>query len=69
MTDSFMQFPQIDPIIFSIGPVALRWYGLMYLIGFVAAIYFGNKAADSSKGLWTRDQVSDLLFYGFLGVI
>jgi phosphatidylglycerol:prolipoprotein diacylglycerol transferase len=65
----FLQFPHIDPIIFSIGPIALRWYGLMYLIGFVAAMYIANKAADRSQGTWTRDQVSDLLFYGFLGVI
>jgi phosphatidylglycerol:prolipoprotein diacylglycerol transferase len=69
MTDKFLQFPVIDPIIFSIGPVSLRWYGTMYLIGFLAAIFMANKAADRSNGLWTRDQVSDILFYGFLGVI
>jgi len=69
MTDSFIQFPQIDPVIFSIGPIAVRWYGLMYLIGFVAALYIANRAADNSKGQWTREQVSDLLFYGFLGVV
>jgi len=69
MTEQFLQFPIIDPIIFSIGPVALRWYGMMYLIGFLAAMFIANKAADNSKGVWTRDQVSDLLFYSFLGVI
>lgn len=69
MTDQFLQFPIIDPIIFSIGPVALRWYGMMYLIGFLGAMFIANKAADKSGGEWTRDQVSDLLFYGFLGVI
>lgn len=69
MTEQFLQFPIIDPIIFSIGPVALRWYGMMYLIGFVGAMLIANKAADKSGGEWTRDQVSDLLFYGFLGVI
>jgi phosphatidylglycerol:prolipoprotein diacylglycerol transferase len=69
MTDKFLQFPVIDPIIFSIGPVSLRWYGTMYLIGFLAAMFMANKAADRSNGSWTRDQVSDLLFYGFLGVI
>ncbi|MDN3651716.1 prolipoprotein diacylglyceryl transferase [Thalassotalea ponticola] len=69
MTLAAIQFPQIDPIIFSIGPVALRWYGLMYLIGFVFALVYANKAADKSNGIWTREQVSDLLFYGFLGVI
>ncbi|MGL1958924.1 MAG: prolipoprotein diacylglyceryl transferase [Colwellia sp.] len=69
MTEQFLQFPIIDPIIFSIGPIALRWYGMMYLLGFVGALFIANKAADKSMGLWTRDQVSDLLFYGFLGVI
>lgn len=69
MTEQFLQFPVIDPIIFSIGPVALRWYGMMYLIGFLGAMFIANKAADKSDGQWTRDQVSDLLFYGFLGVI
>lgn len=69
MTEQFLQFPVIDPIIFSIGPVALRWYGMMYLIGFLGAMLIANKAADKSHGVWTRDQVSDLLFYGFLGVI
>jgi len=69
MSDQYLQFPVIDPVIFSIGPVALRWYGTMYLIGFLAALFIANKAADKSNGLWTREQVSDLLFYGFLGVV
>ena len=29
MNSQFLTFPQIDPIIFSIGPISLRWYGLM----------------------------------------
>ncbi len=69
MSEQFLPFPHIDPIIFSIGPIALRWYGLMYLIGFVAALFLANKAAEKSNGLWTKEQVSDLLFYSFLGVI
>ncbi len=69
MTDSFIQLSQIDPVIFNIGPLAVRWYGLMYLIGFIAALFIANKAADNSDGVWTREQVSDLLFYGFLGVV
>lgn len=69
MTEQFLQFPVIDPIIISIGPVALRWYGMMYLVAFIAAMFLANKAADKSNGEWTREQVSDLLFYGFLGVV
>ena len=69
MVQEFIQFPQIDPIIFQIGPVALRWYGMMYLLGFLGALMLGNARADRPNSGWTREQVSDLLFYGFLGVI
>ncbi|MGI2257806.1 prolipoprotein diacylglyceryl transferase [Shewanella sp. GXUN23E] len=73
-----LTFPQIDPVMVSFGPFeifghsfepALRWYGFMYLVGFVAAMWLLNRYADRSNGQWTRDQVSDLLFYSFLGVI
>jgi len=69
MVQELIQFPQIDPIIFQVGPIALRWYGLMYLLGFVGALLLGNMRADRPNSGWTRDQVSDLLFYGFIGVI
>ncbi|HNR51981.1 MAG TPA: prolipoprotein diacylglyceryl transferase, partial [Deltaproteobacteria bacterium] len=32
-----MRYPHIDPVFFEIGPLQLRWYGLMYIIGFVCA--------------------------------
>ncbi len=31
-----LNFPNIDPVIFGIGPLQVRWYGLMYVIGFMA---------------------------------
>lgn len=64
-----MEYPQIDPVIVKIGPLSLNWYGLMYLFGFVAAWYLGNKRADKPNSGWTRDQVADFLFYGIVGVI
>ncbi|WP_028117708.1 prolipoprotein diacylglyceryl transferase [Ferrimonas senticii] len=69
MSEPWFPFPQIDPIIFQIGPVALRWYGLMYLVGFLAALGLLNRHADQPNSGWTRDDVSDLLFYSFLGVV
>ena len=69
MSPSYLVFPQIDPVIFSLGPLSIRWYGLMYLIAFVMANYLANRAADKPNSGWTRDQVSDLMFYGFLGVV
>jgi phosphatidylglycerol:prolipoprotein diacylglycerol transferase len=38
-----MTFPQIDPIIFSLGPLHIRWYGLMYVLGFVATYLLVQK--------------------------
>ncbi|MDO6638040.1 prolipoprotein diacylglyceryl transferase [Pseudoalteromonas carrageenovora] len=64
-----LEFPQIDPIIFSVGPLSVRWYGLMYLIGFAFAMWFANRQAAKPNSGWTKEQVSDLLFYGMLGVI
>ena len=38
-----LTYPQIDPVIFSIGPVAIRWYGLMYVLGFAASFLLVKK--------------------------
>ena len=67
MNESYFVFPQIDPIIVSIGPLSLRWYGLMYLIGFVAAFWLASKRLSRTN--WSKEQLSDMLFWGFLGVI
>jgi phosphatidylglycerol:prolipoprotein diacylglycerol transferase len=64
-----LTYPDIDPIIFSIGPLAIRWYGLMYVIGFVAAWYLAARRAKASWSLIKPNQVDDLIFYGMLGVI
>lgn len=34
-----MTFPTIDPVIFSMGPLQVRWYGLMYVLGFTASYF------------------------------
>ncbi len=61
--------PQFDPIAFSLGPVAVRWYGLMYLVGFVLFWWLGRlRARDAWRG-FSRQDVEDLLFFGVLGVI
>ncbi len=62
-----LTFPQIDEVIIQLGPLALRWYGLMYLVGFVAAFWLANRRLSRTD--WTKDQLSDLLFWGFMGVV
>ena len=62
-------YPDIDPVAFSLGPISVRWYGLMYLAAFAAALFLGKLRARKSDGLWHPDQVGDLVFYGAIGVI
>jgi phosphatidylglycerol:prolipoprotein diacylglycerol transferase len=62
--------PQFDPIAFQIGPVAIRWYGLMYLIGFVLFIVLGKlRARQNLLTGWHPRDVDDMLLYGVFGVI
>ncbi|MFN2645909.1 MAG: prolipoprotein diacylglyceryl transferase [Burkholderiales bacterium] len=61
--------PNIDPIAFSIGPLAVRWYGLMYLAGFAAAWWLGLQRIAKGMAPITRAQFDDLLFVAVLGVI
>ena len=64
-----MLYPEIDPIIVEIGPLALRWYGLMYLLGFAGAWWLGRLRARRAGSLLSEAQLDDLIFYGALGVI
>ena len=61
--------PQFDPVAFSLGPLSVRWYGLMYLVAFVQFILLGRYRIRTRPGLLTVEQLDDLLFYGMLGVI
>ena len=61
--------PNFNPIAFSLGPIAVRWYGLMYLLGFVLFTLLGRlRARQAWRGFGARD-VEDLLFWGVFGVI
>ncbi len=64
-----LTYPEIDPIIFRVGPLAVRWYGMMYLIGFVAAWFIIRRLARQRSLALDAEGLSDLLFYGILGVI
>ena len=65
--------PQFDPIAISIGPLAIRWYGLMYLAAFLQFWWLGKHRIQTHPQLaqagWTVQRLDDLLFYGVLGVI
>jgi len=59
----------LNPIAIEIGPLAIRWYGLMYLIGFTLFLVLGRRRARDGWRDMSPQDVDDLLFYGMIGVI
>ncbi len=61
--------PEFDPIAFSIGPLSVRWYGLMYLFAFTAGGLLAAYRARQPNSGWKVEEISDFVFYAALGVI
>jgi phosphatidylglycerol:prolipoprotein diacylglycerol transferase len=64
--------PQFDPVALQLGPVAIHWYGLMYLVAFGLFVFLAQqrvKQPQYAQAGWTKRDVEDLLFFGVLGVI
>lgn len=64
-----LQAPDIDPIALKLGPLAVHWYGLAYLAGFVVAWLLATRRARRPGSAVTPEQVEDIIFTGALGVI
>ena len=64
-----MNYPLIEPILIEIGPLAVRWYGLMYLLAFLACYVLGSQRASKDDSGWEKTDVSDLIFYGVVGTL
>ncbi|MCX7085730.1 MAG: prolipoprotein diacylglyceryl transferase [Methylococcales bacterium] len=64
-----LTFPQIDPVALTLGPVKVHWYGLMYLIGFAAVYFLGQKRAQVPWSVIKPEAIEDLVTYGAMGVI
>ncbi len=62
-------YPDIDPVALSLGPLKVRWYGLMYVIGFISAWWLARRRAAQPGSTWRPVDVDDLIFYAALGVI
>ena len=62
--------PNFDPIAIHIGSLGIHWYGLMYLLGFLAFLQLGKwRATHQDWRAWSAEMVDDALFFGALGVI
>jgi len=70
-----LTYPHINPVavsigpVFGIGPLRVHWYGIMYLIGFMAAWWLARYRARRAGSTWTALDVDDLIFYSAIGVI
>ncbi|MDF1756724.1 MAG: prolipoprotein diacylglyceryl transferase [Legionellaceae bacterium] len=64
-----LSYPEINPIAFTIGPLKVHWYGLMYLLAFSSAYLLAIFRIRKYHLAWTKEQVSDLIFYAAVGVI
>jgi phosphatidylglycerol:prolipoprotein diacylglycerol transferase len=62
-------YPRIDPTIFHIGPLQIRWYGLMYVLGFVAAYFLVQRQPRSREIGLQGAAAQDLIFYLAIGLI
>ncbi len=62
-------YPKIDPVIFSLGPVRVRWYGVMYVLGFISAYFLIQKQERSKQVGLIGETAQDLVFYLAIGVI
>lgn len=62
--------PQFDPVALQLGPLAIRWYGLMYLLAFGLFLLLGRwRIKTQPWSGWSVQQLDDMLFYGVLGVV
>jgi phosphatidylglycerol:prolipoprotein diacylglycerol transferase len=64
--------PMPDPVAIAIGPLAIRWYGLMYLLAFALFIGLGRlriRHPHIAAAGWKAEHLDDMLFYGVLGVV
>ncbi len=68
--------PAIDPVALRLGPLAIHWYGITYLVAFALFMFLGLRrlrhepyASARGEGAWSRRDVEDVLFYGVIGVV
>ena len=60
-------YPNIDPVALQLGPISIHWYGIMYMLAFASAWWLAMRRATSAS--FSKEQVSDIIFYGAIGVV
>ncbi len=70
-----LAFPNIDPVIITIGPVAIHWYGLGYIVGILFAWWYAKRLVTNSR-LWPEgitpmkpEDLDDFILWAAIGVV
>ena len=64
-----LNYPQFDPVMFSIGPLQLRWYGMMYVLGILSAWLLGRYRATKPWNKWSVTNLDDFITWAIIGVV
>lgn len=64
-----LSYPNINPVLVTLGPLKVHWYGIMYLIGFAAVWVLGQHRAKQPWSVIKPEAIEDLVTFGALGVI
>ncbi|SHF86813.1 phosphatidylglycerol:prolipoprotein diacylglycerol transferase [Microbulbifer donghaiensis] len=64
-----LTYPEIDPVAVAIGPLKVHWYGLMYLVGFIAAWWLALRRSTKPWSPVIKSEVEDLILYCAIGVV
>ena len=64
-----LKYPDIDPVLFSIGPLEIRWYSLAYIFGILIGAFYINFLAKKTKLKLTSKFIEDFIFAVVLGIV
>ena len=64
-----LQYHDIDPVALSLGPLTVHWYGITYLVAFLAGWWLAMHRARKPASCWNPDEIGDAVFYIVLGVV
>jgi phosphatidylglycerol:prolipoprotein diacylglycerol transferase len=62
-------YPNISPVIFKLGPIQVRWYGMMYLLGFAAGYFILRRLTSRAGGRFKGPLIADFLAYAAIGIV
>ena len=65
----WFSYPALNPIAFRLGPISVHWYGISYLMGFLAVYLWMSRPQGRRRLGLTKDQIQDFLMYALIGVL